>query len=269
MIESYKKFLKSYRKEDDIPFNCPECKRPTLNLDQTTWLQNEQVSSVLERKQNDYFEPEWVKYTFTGTFKCMNQKCGEIVVASGSGSVIEEYTGYYVDEYGYASPCEREYVDTFYPKFFYPTLHFFTIPEKTPEDIKQIIIEAFSLTPNSPGAAANKIRIAIEILATEFGIKSKTSTGDFIPLHNRISNMSPQNDLYVHKDSMLAIKYIGNTGSHEDSAISFDELFDSFQIIDDLLKKLYPEKNMVNEIVKIINETKAPLTRSHRENLKN
>ncbi|WP_111894223.1 DUF4145 domain-containing protein [Acinetobacter sp. MB5] len=268
MFENYKNFLKSFNKESDVPFNCPECHKPTLILDQSTWLQKEQVSSVLERNQNDYFEPEWMKYTYTGTLKCVNPKCGEIIVTSGSGSVIEEYTDFYTDEHGYSCPCEIEYIDIFYPKFFYPTLHFFNIPQKTPEDVKQIIIEAFSLTPNSPSAAANKIRIAIEILATEFGIKSQTTKGDFISLHNRIQNMSPSNDLYPYKDSMLAIKYIGNTGSHEDNTINFDELFDSFQIIDDLLKKLYPEKDTVNEIVKIINDTKAPLTRAHRQQLR-
>ncbi|MFZ0022015.1 DUF4145 domain-containing protein [Acinetobacter sp.] len=269
MMESYKKFLKSFHKEDYIPFNCPECNKPTLSLDQTTWLQKEQISSVLERTHIDVFEAEWVKYTYTGTFKCVNQKCGEIVVTSGSGSVIEEYTDYCLDDDGYPGPCESEYRDIFFPKYFYPTLSFFDIPEKTPEDIRATIIDAFSLTPNSPSAAANKIRIAVEILATEFGASSKNSKGGFISLDQRIKNITDQeNGLYEHKDLMLAIKYIGNAGSHEEDIISFDELFDSFQIIEELLKSLYAEKNIVREIVQIINATQAPLTRTHRRSIK-
>ncbi|MDH1706912.1 MULTISPECIES: DUF4145 domain-containing protein [Acinetobacter] len=269
MMESYKKFLKSFHKEDDIPFNCPECNKPTLSLDETTWLQKEQVSSVLEREQNDFYEVEWVKYTYTGTLKCLNPKCGEIVITSGSGSVVEEYTDYCLDEDGYPVPYEREYRDIFFPKYFYPTLSFFNIPNGTPEDIKSTIIEAFSLTPNSPSAAANKIRVAVEILATEFGVLSKRPNGSFIPLDQRIRNITDHgNRLYEHKDLMLAIKYIGNAGSHEEDVISLDELFDSFQIIEELLKSLYAEKNMVREIVKIINDTKAPLTRTHRRSIK-
>lgn len=269
MMESYKNFLKSFHKEDDIPFNCPECNKPTLSLDETTWLQKEQVSSVLEREQNDFYEVEWVKYTYTGTLKCLNPKCGEIVITSGSGSVVEEYTDYCLDEDGYPVPYEREYRDIFFPKYFYPTLSFFNIPNGTPEDIKSTIIEAFSLTPNSPSAAANKIRVAVEILATEFGVLSKRPNGSFIPLDQRIRNITNHgNRLYEHKDLMLAIKYIGNAGSHEEDVISLDELFDSFQIIEELLKSLYAEKNMVREIVKIINDTKAPLTRTHRRSIK-
>ena len=269
MIESYKKFLKSFHKEDDIPFNCPECNKPTLSFDTTKWLQNEQISSISERELNDYFEAEWVKYTYTGILKCVNPKCGEIVITSGSGSVIEEYTAYCLDEDGYPGPCERDYRDIFFPKYFYPTLSFFDIPNKTPENIKTTIIEAFSLTPNSPSAAANKIRVAVEILATEFGVPSKTDKGTFINLDQRIKNIiDPNNKLYEHKALMLAIKYIGNAGSHEEDIVSFDELFDSFQIIEELLKSLYSEKNMVHEIVKIINDTKAPVTPTHRWNIK-
>lgn len=143
-----------------------------------------------------------------------------------------------------ASHSEREYRDIFFPKYFYPTLSFFNIPNGTPEDIKSTIIEAFSLTPNSPSAAANKIRVAVEILATEFGVLSKRPNGSFIPLDQRIRNITDHgNRLYEHKDLMLAIKYIGNAGSHEEDVISLDELFDSFQIIEELLKSLYAEKN--------------------------
>ena len=269
MIESYKNFLKSFHREDNVPFNCPECNKPTLSLDETSWLQKEQISSVLERKQNDYYEVEWVKYTYTGTLKCLNPKCGEIVITSGSGSVVEEYTDYCLDEDGYPGPCEREYRDIFFPKYFYPTLSFFTIPKGTPEDIKSAIVEAFSITPNSPSAAANKIRVVVEMLATEFGVPSKKTNGSFISLDHRIKNITyPENKLYEHKPLMLAIKYIGNAGSHEEDNVNLDELFDSFQIIEELLKRLFSEKNIVDDVVEIINTTKAPLTRAHRRSLK-
>lgn len=268
MIEIYKKFLKGFHRDDGVPFDCPECNKSTLFIDQDSWLQKERISSVLEREQNDFYEAEWVKYTYTGTLKCLNPKCGEVVITSGSGSVIEEYTDYCLDSDGYPGPCEREYKDIFFPKYFYPTLAFFDIPKKTPQCIKAVITEAFSLTPNSPSAAANKIRTAIEILATEFSIKPKTSKGDAISLHNRIKNMSPLNPLNNYKDSLLAIKYIGNAGSHEVDIVSFDELFDSYQIIEDLLKRIYPEENIINEIVRVINANEGPMTRAERRSIR-
>ncbi|WP_180090006.1 DUF4145 domain-containing protein [Acinetobacter sp. YH12219] len=269
MIESYKKFLKGFHKDDGIPFNCPECEKNTLYLDQDSWFQKERVSSILEREHIDIFEAEWVKYSYTGTFQCLNPKCREIVITSGSGSVIEEYTDYCLDKDGYPTPCESEYRDIFFPKYFYPTLNFFNIPEKTPEDIRIAITDAFSLTPNSPSAAANKIRVAVEILATEFEIPSKKADGGFVTLDQRIRSIQAQeNELYEHKDLMLAIKYIGNAGSHEEDNVSFDELFDSFQIIEDLLKRIYQEKSMIDEMVKVITSSKAPMSREQRKSIR-
>lgn len=268
MFESYKKFLKGFHKDDGIPFNCPECGKNTLCLDQDSWFQKERVSSVLEREHIDVFEAEWVKYSYTGSFKCLNPKCGEVVITSGSGSVIEEYTDYCLDEDGYPGPCASEYRDIFFPKYFYPALSLFDIPEKVPEDIKETIIEAFSLTPNSPSAAANKIRVAVEMLVTEFGPSSRNSSGGFVGLDQRINNIkNTENRLYEHKNLMLAIKYIGNAGSHEEDIVNFDELFDSFQIIEELLKKIYPEKNMVCEMAKVIITNKFPITREQRRHL--
>lgn len=123
-----------------------------------------------------------MKYFYIGIFKCLNLKCGEIVIIFGLGLVIEEYIDYCLDKDGYLVLCESEYRDIFFFKYFYLILNFFNILEKILKDIRIVIIDVFSLIFNLLSVVVNKIRVVVEILVMEFGIFLKKVDGGFIIL---------------------------------------------------------------------------------------
>ncbi|WP_347455380.1 DUF4145 domain-containing protein [Acinetobacter thermotolerans] len=196
----------------------------------------------------------------------MHHKCGDKVIVCGEGTIEENYTDYILTEEGYC-PCEREFIDVFTPRYFQPALNLFKVPDKVPSEIKDIIYESFALTLSSPSSAVNKLRIAIEILLTEFGIQGKDRKGAFVSLDQRIKSIEQNHILFPQQQLLLAIKWLGNSGSHEENAIFIDELFDAFQIIEKLLNNLYSYDRIL-EMAQLISQKKQPLTRKERAELK-
>ena len=108
-----------------------------------------------------YWEEEWISSIYTAIFVCQNSNCEEHVVSSVTGFVSQEPVFTQDDRYTYTT---TEYVCFYNPKFFQPTLHFFKIPDNCPEEIRNPLLEAFSITLLSPSSAANKVRVSIENL---------------------------------------------------------------------------------------------------------
>ncbi|TLX23535.1 DUF4145 domain-containing protein [Chryseobacterium indologenes] len=58
----------------------------------------------------------------------------------------------------------------------------------------------------------------------------------------------------------MAIKWIGNYGSHSSDTISKDDLLDSYEILEHVTENLYGKQlQRIERISKIINKKKKPL----------
>lgn len=201
----------------------------------------------------DWFDvPNMIVYTFTALLSCTNPSCKEVVSCSGTGSVETEYV--YTN-----NGHDRNYVEYFKPFFFYPSLNFFHIPDKTPEDVKSSIIASFSLVYNNKSAAANQVRIALECLLTHLKIKQYAISGGRrkkLTLHSRIVLLTVKHQKI--KDICLAIKWLGNAGSHCNDEISFDDVFDGYDMLSFVLEELYDNKHThVKRLAKKINAKKG------------
>lgn len=79
----------------------------------------------------------------------------------------------------------------------------------------------------------------------------------FLNLHSRI-NLLPEKYGEL-KELLLAIKWLGNAGSHADSPISIDDVMDAYQLIDHVLQELYVQKGKkAKALAKLINKKKGP-----------
>ncbi len=203
-----RKSLKLPFREGSHPeWTCPSCMKGFLRIRKDTFFKEEIRSS--RHHSYDEWEPEWIEYVYSCLLLCTNDQCKEIVACSGVGSVEQDYGE---DEDG--QPVQ-EYEDFFRPKYFEPPLQILSLPEACPQSIAIPMKESFRLFFSSPSAASNCVRSAVEELLTELKVRRfdlKQGKRRFISLHARIALVPAKyEDL---RDLILAIKWLGNAGSH-------------------------------------------------------
>jgi hypothetical protein len=248
-----RKLYKGWFKQKDMSsWLCPTCNKGVLQLDPKKFI-CEYNSATKQNIHEEWFEaPEWIVNTFTAVLTCTNPSCEEIVISSGTGSIepehVETYDGFDLD-----------YVEYYKPLFFHPSLQIFSIPDKTPEDVKKAIKSSFSLLFNNQTSAANQIRIALECLLTHMKInRYRNSRGKRkrLNLHERI-NLLPAKYQHV-KDLCFAIKWLGNSGSHCGDEITMDNVFDGYDMLSFLLDELYANRQThAKQLAKKINTKKG------------
>ena len=118
------------------------------------------------------------------------------------------------------------------PLSYYPAPHLIHIPASCPEEIKAILIQSFGLYWVDPGSCANKIRIAIEVLMSHYQIEGEK-------LHNRIVRFSAVNAKV--SNYLLAIKWIGNAGSHY-SKVTKPAILDAYELLEYAIEILFNDR---------------------------
>lgn len=238
-----------FRKEDMSKWQCPTCNCSALKVVKEQFTEKYNSETTINYHEDWFNPPEMIVYTFTALLSCTNPQCKEVVSCSGTGSVEEEY---YRDE--------REYVEYYKPYFFYPALNIFKIPEDTPIEIKSAIEDSFALVFTNKSAAANKIRIALECLLTNLKVKrfiiTRRRKRKRLTLHDRILLLATKYDGL--KEICSAIKWLGNSGSHCDEDMKFDDVFNGYDMISFLLDEIYANRHHhVKKLAKTINAKKG------------
>ena len=249
-----RKLLKlPFRASSTPDWVCPTCKKGILRIREGTFRQEELCNSR-EAHSHEAWDPDWIEYIYTCILFCSNNKCKEVVINSGTGSVDWDVVE---DENGIPNPV---YLDFFQPKYFEPHLQLIHIPEDCPTTVTTLLNESFKLFFLSPNAAANDIRAAIEELLTELKIKRfSTSKGKrrFISLHQRI-DLLPEK-FAQFKEIILAIKWLGNTGSHGHGEVTMDDVMDAYELTEHVLQEIYePRIKKLKAIAKKVNKKKGP-----------
>lgn len=206
------------------------------------------------RAKNDDWETNWIELNISGQLQCKN--CKEFVFFIAKGNP---------EEYGFYDPKVDDYVEiiqtSFTPIYVFPTIHIFEIPEKCPEIVKNGIIESFNIYWTDLESCANKIRISLEHLMDSYKIKKHrlSSQRKRIPvsLHSRI-NLFPMSDV---KDILLAIKWIGNEGSHSKTSLETIDIIETYKLYEYALQKIYGDEKEIAKIAKQIIAKKGKRTR--------
>lgn len=182
---------------------------------------------------------------------CSNSDCQEVVSFGGTGS--PQHFGFYDER---TEEYDEGITDAFRVNFFLPPLHLFQINIHCPEDIREEILSAFSLYWSDASSCANKIRVALELIMNQQGIRkiliNKKKERIKLSLHKRLELFSEK--LPEIANYLMAIKWIGNSGSHT-GELTKEDLLDAFQLLEYSIEKLYDNKTKLlaklsREIVK-------------------
>lgn len=235
-------------------FPCPTCGKGSLKIRHDTF-HFEETNESKKAHGHDAWDPDWVELVFSCFLECSNEGCKDVVASTGVGSVSEHYI---YDEYG--NPEDMDYREDFTPTYFVPHLKIFAIPNGAPADVKEEIEKSFALLFCDPQSAANHVRTALEHLLTQLKVKRySTSNGKrrFLSLHNRIQ-LLPSTLQHV-QDLFFAVKWLGNAGSHSNSAVTIDDVFDAYELMEELLNEMYANKRkQAKSLAKKINKRKGP-----------
>lgn len=208
------------------PWLCPTCSKGFFTLVPETLTYKEMLNSKKEHSDIEW-SPEWIRYVFTAWLKCNNVHCGEDAVVSGVG-----------EESSNNSEEETDWVPQFSPKFCLPMPDMFEMPQKCPEAIKNELRKAFAVFWSDHSASASHIRISLERL---MDLKITETETKSMKLHKRI-------DLFQKTDPivgshLMALKWLGNTSSHEGD-VSREDVLDAFEILEYALNELIERRSV-------------------------
>ena len=195
---------------------CPNCDQGKIVLVPNSLVYEETVESIKCRNDPE-FQPEWIEYSFVAWGQCTNTLCNQKFAIAGNGGVEPQYTS----ENG-----DWDYKEYFSPQYCFPMPHIIKLPKTCPDEIKKELKNAFLLFWLNRPACAGRIRVSLEILMDYIGIPKKRQKNNHeieLTLHERI-------DAYTSKNSqigsqLMALKWLGNTGSHE-TDISKNDILD-------------------------------------------
>lgn len=234
-----KKLLTSYfRKDQNTYWHCPTCSNGYLVIEENTFSSRE--TAISQKGHSHYeWEPEWVSLVYNCMLKCSNNNCGEQVTSSGHGFLdidIEE------DENGRP---QQTFGNHFEPYYFYPPLKIIDIPQNVPDDIANQLNKSFEFFFSSPSASVNHARSALELILNYLKVPKTTINNRNkrikINLHNRIDKLAKQH--FSLKELLLAIKWIGNEGSHPEKSLTKDDVIDLYEILEHVLSELFDNKS--------------------------
>ncbi|WP_430644051.1 DUF4145 domain-containing protein [Aeromonas salmonicida] len=212
---------------------CPTCKKGYLRLIDNSFKVHERRYSR-EAHVHPNWDPAWQENVYSCMLKCNNEQCEEVVANSGTGGFEIDYF------YGVDDVPDHRLVSFFRPRFFEPPLAIIDIPINCPATVAQPLQESFRLFFCSPSSSSNNVRIAIEVLLTELGVPTHNKKEERLFLNARLKLLPEK---YANfKELLMAIKWLGNAGSHPGSVITIDDVMDAYEIIEHILHELYIQK---------------------------
>jgi len=255
-------WLRPFSKEYFPNWICPRCETGVLRPITKSFLYEESGDIASERlRHGEYFEYDAYTFRYSVLLKCNNSNCLERVSSCGQGYVQEDFAvanGKLVFEDG--GP-RTDFAEIFVPEYFYPPINIFSVPQKCPEEVISEIKASFKLFFADSSASANYVRKTVDAILTNKKIKRFTVNNKgkkvTINLHARIVEFEKSKPDIAKK--LLAIKWLGNEGSHTDKMTKNDVL-DAYEILEAAIDDLYVgQRRLIEKKVAKINKSKKPL----------
>ncbi|HGT6217305.1 TPA: DUF4145 domain-containing protein, partial [Escherichia coli] len=224
-----------------VNWPCPTCHQKTLQIVKNTFVTKDSARTRLNYTE-DWFDHEMCESVFICMAECTRPQCQEVVACSGIGGESH----FWEEDVG-------DHVESWYrPMCFSPILHPFLIPERCAEEIRQPLIASFSVYLSQPGSAANLIRITVERMLTAIGVPELNDNNKRIVLHHRLEKLDGQYASY--KDALMAIKFLGNAGSHTYDEVEIGDIEDAFAIMEYVVNDIFSgRRESIDVITKRIN----------------
>ncbi|MFF9070541.1 DUF4145 domain-containing protein [Streptomyces sp. NPDC014891] len=231
---------------------CPTCGRSGLTPVADTFVEEEAERS--KRWQVEYsgeWEPDWFYGGFHCVLRCSKGGCDlvRVVGKAGMDHLLDDQGRWY-----------GGWINLLTPSFFHPALPLVQRREGIPRSVQDRIDAASAVLWVDPSSAANRLRSAVEALMDDQGIPRRWSSdkGPYdVNLHRRIENFKAAKTAYSDAaDAILAVKWIGNVGSHED-ALKISDVLDGAEILDFALEEIYGTRDVVKKLAAEITARKG------------
>jgi len=237
---------------------CPTCNKGVLKYERKN-IKTFEGALSLSAHGHPAWEPDWINGVFLGLLKCSNPSCNETVVMTGDFRSEEG------QEYDEMNNRYNLVLNKFLiPSCFNPPMKIFQINDNVPEEIRDEIIKAFNVYWIDVSSCSNKIRVVVELIMDNRKVKKTfihRGKRKGYTLHKRIEFFKLTNP--EEADLLMAIKWIGNTGSHRSDNLTRDDILDGLEILEHVLTKLYEtDTKRIATLTKKINKRKKPLGKS-------
>ncbi|QFZ84539.1 DUF4145 domain-containing protein [Variovorax paradoxus] len=243
-------FNKHLRIEEVPDWRCPVCKSGNLTLDPKAFQFDHTAESRRDQSIPDAGY-DWVRYQFVCFLTCSRATCGERISCLGWGEV--EQVQFFNER---DQEMDVAYVDQFFPTYFDPPLVLMDVPKECPEDVAGHLRTSFSMYFCNPGASLNSARMAVEALMDHLKVVDTWPDGKRMDLHFRIKRI-PKEHVNV-MDHLLAVKYLGNAGSHHGDKPKREDVNDVYDVLEYALNKIFDQsEGRLKLLVERINKDKG------------
>lgn len=226
---------------------CPTCQEGYIRF-----AEPEEVESPLsvEAREHEAWEPEWIFGTFAAAAECENGECRQKVHGVGNFTInTASNVGGYDD---------LQYSVYFKVAYLSPPLVLMRLPESSPVEVRLGVDRASALLFADPGLAATALRAAVERFLTTEGIPAERPSGRFKTLDDRIREWKDGDSSRSGvADLLLAVKWIGNAGTHEVADLSVKDVLDGLAILDEAFHRLFVGPD-IDARAQAINADKGP-----------
>lgn len=231
---------------------CPTCGNGHVGFEKPTVRENGNSKSF---RGHDAWEPEWVYGTFEARGVCENVGCAQEVTILGTYRVEESPD----DDYRV-----MRYSELYKVEYFSPPLTLLPLPVDVPDDVRAGVERAAKVLFVDPGLAATALRAAVELFLDTQGIPISDAKGHFVSLDARIKRWSTTNSRLRASQLFLAVKWIGNEGTHGSSDLVVGDVIDGLEFIDEAFHELFVGPD-VEERARAVNANKGRLKSAHKK----
>lgn len=214
----------------------------------------ETASSVSARQDDDEgnWEPEFTEERFVALLIC--NRCNDPVSVAGTTRVDQ-------------LPPDGEYGTVLRPTFVHPAPHLLRRPNAAPQELSRLLTRCEELFWSDFAGCSNAVRVVIEAILTHQKVpRYRTTKGGKrtpIPLHQRITSFGQKEPDLAEK--MLAVKWVGNAGSHDGAAPKRNDLFDCFDLLEHVIEEVYEKRSAyLSRLAKEITRARGPLSAKKR-----
>ncbi len=213
-------------RQTELPtWQCPKCRKGFLSFDRDKRFigqETHQSAGLYENTGDQIY-----KGKFVAILVCNNNSCRELISVAGthccSANVVDPSYQLVRHEH-----FDLEYIN--------PPPHIFPIAKTIPETVRDAVIDAFMLYWVDIASSANMMRMVLEFALMEKEVPKPNSLHKWI--ENYCESVLGNNDEL--KKSMLSIKWLGNSGSHEeDNGLNHSDLLNGFELLYFVLNEMF------------------------------
>ncbi|WP_157570782.1 DUF4145 domain-containing protein [Microtetraspora malaysiensis] len=239
---------------------CPTCQYGHLVKKQKFITHDDAATSVAKTQEPDAWEPDWSTGVFTGFLVCAHAGCGETVVLAGDYRVGDD-----------PDPVKNGPWAAFYRlTYARPALTLVDCPVGTPESVVAAGRVAAEIVWIDPAGAAGRLRVAVEELLTAQRVpRFRMAAKPGKPIKRVRRTTHQRIELFAQRKPqveqvLMAVKWIGNTGSHEGS-LGIEDVLEGAEMLGLALRLLYdPSQPNLMRRVAAVNRHSGPAPRRRR-----